>query len=48
MFKRNLDVKDFGSVIKGHGGVLDRFDGFLFALPAVYYLMLVIEPWTST
>ena len=47
MFKRNLDVKDFGSIIKGHGGVLDRFDGFLFALPAVYYLMLVVEPWTS-
>jgi phosphatidate cytidylyltransferase len=47
MFKRNLDVKDFGSLIKGHGGVLDRFDGFLFALPAVYYLMLVVEPWTK-
>ena len=47
MFKRNLDVKDFGSIIRGHGGVLDRFDGFLFALPAVYYLMLVVEPWTQ-
>jgi phosphatidate cytidylyltransferase len=47
MFKRNLDVKDFGAIIRGHGGVLDRFDGFLFALPAVYYLMLVIEPWTA-
>lgn len=45
MFKRNLDVKDFGSIVKGHGGVLDRFDGFLFALPAVYYLTLVLEPW---
>lgn len=47
MFKRNLDVKDFGAIIRGHGGVLDRFDGFLFALPAVYYLMLVVEPWTA-
>ncbi len=47
MFKRNLDVKDFGSIIKGHGGVLDRFDGFLFTLPAVYYLTIVLEPWTA-
>jgi phosphatidate cytidylyltransferase len=47
MFKRNLDVKDFGSIIKGHGGVLDRFDGFLFVLPAVYYLTLVLEPWSK-
>jgi phosphatidate cytidylyltransferase len=46
MFKRNLDVKDFGSVIAGHGGVLDRFDGFLFVLPAAYYLMLVLQPWS--
>ncbi|HSP29242.1 MAG TPA: phosphatidate cytidylyltransferase [Ilumatobacteraceae bacterium] len=47
MFKRNLDVKDFGAIIRGHGGVLDRFDGFLFVMPAVYYLMLVVEPWTA-
>jgi phosphatidate cytidylyltransferase len=47
MFKRNLDVKDFGSIVRGHGGVLDRFDGFLFVLPGVYYLTLVIEPWTG-
>jgi phosphatidate cytidylyltransferase len=46
MFKRNLDVKDFGSIIAGHGGVLDRFDAFLFVLPAAYYLTLVLEPWT--
>lgn len=45
MFKRNLDVKDFGSLIAGHGGVLDRFDAFLFVLPASYYLMLVLQPW---
>ncbi|MEO1056097.1 MAG: phosphatidate cytidylyltransferase [Actinomycetota bacterium] len=47
MFKRNLDVKDFGAIIRGHGGVLDRFDGFLFALPGAYYLMLVLEPWAG-
>lgn len=47
MFKRNLDVKDFGTVVKGHGGILDRFDGFLFTLPGVYYLFLVVTPWTE-
>ena len=47
MFKRNLDIKDFGAVVKGHGGVLDRFDGFLFTLPAVYYLLQVLQPWVT-
>lgn len=42
MFKRNLEIKDFGTVVQGHGGVLDRFDGFLFVLPGVYYLVLVL------
>ncbi|MDP2290479.1 MAG: phosphatidate cytidylyltransferase [Actinomycetota bacterium] len=45
MFKRNLDVKDFGSIVKGHGGILDRFDGFLFVMPAVYFLTIYLQPW---
>jgi phosphatidate cytidylyltransferase len=47
MFKRNLDIKDFGTLIRGHGGLLDRFDGFLFTLPAVYYLLQVLQPYLT-
>lgn len=37
MVKRSIDVKDMGSVLPGHGGMLDRIDGFLFSLPALYF-----------
>lgn len=36
--KRNHEVKDYGSLIPGHGGVLDRFDSIIFTAPIVYYL----------
>jgi phosphatidate cytidylyltransferase len=38
LIKRDLGVKDMGNILKGHGGVLDRFDALLFTLPTTYYM----------
>ncbi|HKE74762.1 MAG TPA: phosphatidate cytidylyltransferase [Acidimicrobiales bacterium] len=38
LLKRDLGIKDMGSILPGHGGLLDRFDALLFVLPAVWYL----------
>jgi phosphatidate cytidylyltransferase len=36
--KRNYDIKDYGHLIPGHGGILDRFDSMLFTAPVIYFL----------
>lgn len=36
--KRNKDIKDYGKVIPGHGGVMDRFDSSIFTAPMIYFL----------
>lgn len=36
--KRNYDIKDYGKLIPGHGGILDRFDSMIITAPIIYFL----------
>lgn len=40
--KRNHDIKDYGNLIPGHGGILDRFDSVIFTAPIIYYMAILL------
>ena len=40
--KRDCEIKDFGSLLPGHGGFVDRFDSVIYITPVIYYLLVII------
>ena len=41
LFKRSLNIKDSGNILPGHGGILDRFDAAIYAIPFFYTLVII-------
>ena len=41
--KRNHNIKDYGHLIPGHGGILDRFDSMIFTAPAIYFAVTFLK-----
>ncbi|MEO0599017.1 MAG: phosphatidate cytidylyltransferase [Chloroflexota bacterium] len=45
--KRNADIKDWGAIIPGHGGVIDRLNSLIIVLPLTYYYLVLFAPMPS-
>ena len=45
LIKREFNIKDYGRILAGHGGVLDRFDSMVFTAPAIFLLVTAIPPF---
>ncbi len=43
VIKRNMGIKDYGKIMPGHGGIMDRFDSVVFTAPALYAVLLIIQ-----
>lgn len=47
LLKRRCDIKDFGNLLPGHGGIMDRFDSVLFVSPFIYLIFSIFFPFTQ-